>query len=58
MNPNSVIYYIKQNKEFTTMWSEFSREEKELVLQKMESCESSDIEKVLLEVKTGQNRLF
>jgi hypothetical protein len=58
MNPNSVIYYIKQNKDFTEMWSEFSREEKELVLQKMESGEPGDIEKVLLEVKTGQNRLF
>jgi hypothetical protein len=58
MSPNSVIYYIKQNKEFTEMWSDFSREEKELVLEKMKSGEATDIEKVLLEVKTGQNRLF
>jgi hypothetical protein len=58
MNPNSVIYYIKQSKEFTEMWSNFSREEKELVLEKMESADVIDIEKVLLEVKTGQNRLF
>jgi gas vesicle protein len=58
MKPNSVIYYIKQSKEFTEIWSNFSREEKERVLQKMESADASDIEKVLLEVKTGQNRLF
>jgi hypothetical protein len=58
MSPNSVIYYIKQNKEFTEMWKEFSREEKELVLKKMEVGETTDIERVLLEVKTGQNRLF
>ncbi len=58
MNPNSVIYYIKHSKEFTEIWENFSREEKELVLQKMETAEAIDIEKVLLEVKTGQNRLF
>jgi hypothetical protein len=58
MKPNSVIYHIKQSKEFTEMWSNFSREEKERVLEKMESADVFDIEKVLLEVKTGQNRLF
>lgn len=58
MTPNEVIYHIKQTRQFTDMWARFSREEKEDVLRRMENQNEDDLEKVLLEVKTGQNRLF
>jgi hypothetical protein len=58
MNPNKVIYHIKNDRKLTELWSQFSREEKEDVLKRMQTQEIGDIEKVLLEIKTGQNRLF
>lgn len=58
MTPNEVIYHIKQTKDFTEVWSHFSREEKEDVLRRMQTQTAADLEKVLIEVKTGQNRLF
>jgi hypothetical protein len=58
MTPTDAIYHIKLSKEFTEIWTEFSREEKEEVLRRLETQESIDIEKVLNEIKTGQNRLF
>jgi hypothetical protein len=58
MNPNKVIYHIKNDRKLTEIWSHFSREEKEDVLERMKNQEIADIEKVLLEIKTGQNRLF
>jgi hypothetical protein len=58
MTPNEVIYHIKQNRQFTEIWAHFTREEKEDVVRRMETQKPQDIEKVLMEVKTGQNRLF
>lgn len=58
MTPTEVIYYINENRKFVELWSHFSREEKEDVIRRMETQTPADIEKVLLEVKTGQNRLF
>jgi hypothetical protein len=58
MTPTEVIYYINENRKFVELWSHFSREEKEDVVRRMETQTPADIEKVLLEVKTGQNRLF
>ncbi len=40
------------------MWKQFTREEKEFVVSKMQLKETIDLHKTLLEVKTGQNRLF
>jgi predicted house-cleaning noncanonical NTP pyrophosphatase (MazG superfamily) len=58
MQPNKVIYHIKNDRKLTELWSHFTREEKEDVLRRMETQELADLEKVLLEIKTGQNRLF
>ena len=58
MTPNEVIYHIKQDRNFSEMWSAFARDEKEDVLKRMENLKPIDIEKVLIEIKTGQNRLF
>ncbi|MEZ5343932.1 MAG: hypothetical protein R2681_00110 [Pyrinomonadaceae bacterium] len=58
MTPNQVIYEIKQSRDLAKVWAECSREEKEEVISRLESAESDEIEKVLCEVKTGQNRLF
>ena len=58
MTPNEVIYYIKQERSFAEMWAKFSREEKEEVLRRAENAKPSELERVLLEVKTGQYRLF
>ena len=58
MTPNEVIYYINQEKEFLEIWKKFSREEKEEVLRRAKDVNSLELEKILLEVKTGQNRLF
>ena len=58
MTPNEVIYYINQEKKFVEIWKKFSREEKEEVLRRAKNSDSLELEKVLLEVKTGQNRLF
>jgi predicted house-cleaning noncanonical NTP pyrophosphatase (MazG superfamily) len=58
MQPNKVIYHIKNDRKLTELWSQFTREEKEDVLRRMETQELADLEKVLLEIKTGQNRLF
>jgi hypothetical protein len=58
MQPNKVIYHIKNDRKLTELWSHFTREEKEAVLRRMETQELADLEKVLLEIKTGQNRLF
>ena len=58
MTPNEVIYHIKQNRQFTEIWTRFSRTEKEDVIRRMERQDAADLDKVLLEVKTGQYRLF
>jgi hypothetical protein len=58
MRPNKVIYHIKNERKLTELWSHFTREEKEAVIERMKNQEPADLEKVLLEVKTGQNRLF
>jgi hypothetical protein len=58
MRPNEVIYHIKNDRRLTEIWSQFNREEKEAVLERMKNQDSVELEKVLLEVKTGQNRLF
>lgn len=58
MTSNEIIYHIKQNREFSVIWAQFTREEKEEVIRRLETKEPSEIEKVLLEIKIGQNRLF
>ena len=58
MTPNEVIYHIKQSRELSEIWKQFTRAEKEEVLSKMQNKEAIDLPKTLLEVKTGQNRLF
>lgn len=58
MTPSKIIYHIKQNRQLAEIWIHLSREEKENVVRRMETKTPSDIEKVLLEIKTGQNRLF
>jgi hypothetical protein len=58
MRPNEVIYHIRNDRNLTELWSHFTKAEKEDVLERMKNQELADIEKVLLEVKTGQNRLF
>ncbi len=58
MTPSEAIYHIKQNRQLTEIWINFSREEKEEVIRRLETKKPSEIEKVLLEIKTGQNRLF
>lgn len=58
MTPSEAIYHIKQNRQLSEIWIHFSREEKEEVIRRLETKKPSEIEKVLLEIKTGQNRLF
>ena len=58
MTPSETIYHIKQNRRFSEIWIHFSRQEKEEVIRRLETKKPSEIEKVLLEIKTGQNRLF
>jgi predicted lipase len=58
MTPNEVIYYIRQNRELSETWKQFSREEKEDIIRRMEKRELTELPKTMLEVKTGQNRLF
>lgn len=58
MTPNEVIYNIKQDSRFSAIWSELSREDKEDIVKRMENQNPADLEKVILEIKTGQNRLF
>ncbi len=58
MTANEIIYHIKQNRRFYEIWAHFSREEKEDVIRRMETQKPQNIEKVLIEVKTGQYRLF
>ncbi len=58
MKPNETIYHIKQDKQFSEIWKQLSREEKEEVLRRLETKDANEIEKVLFEIKTGQNRLF
>ncbi len=58
MTANETIYHIKQDRHFSEIWAQFSRDEKEDVIRRMEKQTPFDLEKVLLEVKTGQNRLF
>ena len=58
MTPSEAIYHIKQNRHLSEIWTHFSREEKEKVIRRLETKKPTDIEKVLLEIKTGQNRLF
>lgn len=58
MTPNQVIYQITQSPDLKKIWADCSRQEKEEVISKLETSDSTEIEKVLSEVKTGQNRLF
>jgi hypothetical protein len=58
MTQNEVIYNIKLDRKLSEIWASFSREEKEEVLRRVENLNYVELEKVLLEVKTGQNRLF
>lgn len=58
MRPNEVIYHIKNDRHLTDTWSQFTRQAKEEVIARMKNQELQDLEKVLLEIKTGQNRLF
>ncbi len=58
MTQSKIIYHIKQNRQLSEIWTHLSREEKENVVRLVETKKPSDIEKVLLEIKTGQNRLF
>ena len=58
MTPNEVIYHIQQHRELSELWKQFSREDKEDVIRRMETQLPIDLHKTLLEVKTGQNRLF
>ncbi len=58
MRPNEVIYHIKNDRRLTDLWLQFTREEKEAVIERMKNQDLVELEKVLLEVKTGQNRLF
>ncbi len=58
MTANETIYHIKQDRRLSEIWTHFSREEKEDVIRRMETQTPNDIEKVLMEIKTGQNRLF
>jgi hypothetical protein len=58
MRPNEVIYHIKNDRRLTELWLQFNREEKEAVIERMKHQDLVELEKVLLEVKTGQNRLF
>ncbi len=58
MTPSKIIYHIKQNRQFSEIWTHLSREEKEEVVRRMETKTPSEIEKVLMEIKSGQNRLF
>ncbi|MCB1025623.1 MAG: hypothetical protein KDB79_14595 [Acidobacteria bacterium] len=58
MTPNQVIYQIKQSPDLSKIWAECTRDEKEEVVRRLETQDPEDVEKVLSEVKTGQNRLF
>ncbi len=58
MTPTQVIYQITQSPDLKKIWAECSREEKEEVISKLKTADIEEIEKVLFEVKTGQNRLF
>ena len=58
MTPSKIIYHIKQNRQLSEIWMHLSREEKEEVVRRMETKTPSEIEKVLMEIKSGQNRLF
>lgn len=58
MKPSEIIYHIKQDRKLSDVWKQFSREEKEATIRRLETKAPAEIEKVLLEIKTGQNRLF
>ncbi len=58
MTPNEVIYHLQQSRELSEIWKQFTRAEKEEVLKKMQNKQAIDLHKTLIEVKTGQNRLF
>jgi hypothetical protein len=58
MKPNAVIYEIAQSKEYKDIWANFSKEEKQQVLDRMADRNADEIGKVLMEIKTGQYRLF
>jgi hypothetical protein len=58
MTANEVIYHINQDKNLSDIWKQFSREDKEEIIRRMENQLPNETEKVMLEVKTGQNRLF
>ncbi len=58
MTANEVIYHINQDKNLSDAWKQFSREDKEEIIRRMENQPPIETEKVMLEVKTGQNRLF
>lgn len=58
MTSSEVIYHIKQDRQLSEIWKHFSRAEKEEVIRRLETTKPTEIERVLLEIKTGQNRLF
>ncbi|MEZ5425152.1 MAG: hypothetical protein R2747_02700 [Pyrinomonadaceae bacterium] len=58
MKPNEVIYHIRQDRNLAAIWKKLTREEKTEVLTRMERQKPIDLERVLLEVKTRQYRLF
>lgn len=58
MNPNEVIYHIRQSRDLSEKWKQLSRAEKEEVIRRMQTRQPVEVDKTLIEVKTGQNRLF
>lgn len=58
MTPNEVIYHIRQSRDLSEKWKQLSRAEKEEVIRRMQTRQPIEVDKTLIEVKTGQNRLF
>lgn len=59
MTPNEVIYKIRQNRKLAQIWAKLRREEKEEVLQRLENMDDfPELERLLIEIKTGQKWLF
>ena len=58
MTDGEGIYLIKQNKKLNGLWAEFTHSEKKLLVRLMQDRTEHDLEKTMLEIRTGQNRLF
>lgn len=58
MTPNEIIYHIRQSRDLSEKWKQLSRAEKEEVIRRMQTRQPIEVDKTLIEVKTGQNRLF